>query len=207
MWPNENPREVTNQFACLADYNQNEPSSDLKHDHIYEINHKHEDSYKNEISSSKLTSNKIYKKCGVNLSYGERIDAIEQFFGVSNICAIYLYHRRRRGVPWKTQGDPKYLEWNMQMQNSIIFLDTIIGFDWLSLEFGFEEIQFVKNNIYISKMSTKPIVIGSRNENQVRTEDSDGFTKVSNSKKDITKELNKMGLLPKKYIVGLGKNN
>jgi len=189
--------ELNNPFACLDD----EAS-------VVCITNNDTDSYSRAIPAvgsntnncsramGSNTNNKNVSRNKNNLTYADRINAIEQYFGVSNICAIYLYHRRRRGIPWKNRGDPKYLEWNMQLQNAIISLDTIIGFDWPSLEFGLEEIAFLKNNININSMPTKPVIIDA----DANSSDIDGFTKVMYSKKDIAKELNKMGLLPKKYI-------
>ncbi len=131
-------------------------------------------------------------------NYENKIKMIEQYFGVSHICAMYIFHRRRKGFPWKTKSDPKYLDWNMQLQNAIIYLDTIVGFDWENLEFGFEEIQFIKNNIDVNSMPKCPVVLKGGEKN-IRNTDKDGFTKVS-SKINIAKELNKMGLLLKKNI-------
>lgn len=118
-----------------------------------------------------------------------KILAIQNYFGVSEQCAAYLYYRRKRGTPWKTSSDPKYLEWSVQLQNAIIWLDTVSGFKWSSLEFGFEDIQFMKYNIEVRLMPKTPSILNN----------SDGFTLVNNKHRN-TKMLNRMGLLPKSYI-------
>jgi hypothetical protein len=152
-----------------------------------------------EINLSEIESKK--KSCDrFTLTYEEKIKIIQEYFGVSEICAIYIYHRRRRGAPWYKPSNQKYLEWNIQLQNAIIYLDTIVGFDWYSLEFGFEEIQFAKNGIDINKMENKIIVLSETSKTFFDNEpDKDGFTLVNKYKINITKELNKMGLLPRSY--------
>jgi hypothetical protein len=136
-------------------------------------------------------------------SYEDKIKIIQKYFGVSEICAIYLYHRRRRGVPWHNPSDPKYLEWSIPLQNALIYLDTIPGFDWHGLEFGYEEIQFIKNNIDVNKMSIDITVLSETSNKFLQDHfDPDGFTTVNHSKINITKELNRMGLLPRSYCIG-----
>jgi hypothetical protein len=149
---------------------------------------------KEDIAKSKNSPNNL------NPTYEEKIKIIQEYFGVSEICAIYLYHRRRRGVPWHKPNDKKYLEWSIQLQNAIIYLDTIVGFDWHSLEFGFEEIQFTKHGIDLNKIDKKIMVLSETSDIfLMNNPDKDGFIKVSKNKINITKQLNKMGLLPRSY--------
>lgn len=137
---------------------------------------------------------------GGSLTYEGKIKIIQEYFGISELCAIYLYHRRRRGIPWHKPSDPKYLEWSIQLQNAIICLDTITGFDWRGLEFGYEEIQFIKNNIDISKMPESIVVLSEvPNLYMKNSPDKDGFIKVEYNKINITRELNKMGFIPRNY--------
>jgi hypothetical protein len=156
-----------------------------------------------EVNTSEIKSleiNEKYHSNKFNLTYEEKIKIIQEYFGVSEICAIYLYHRRKRGAPWHKPSNQKYLEWSIQLQNAIIYLDTIVGFDWHSLEFGFEEIQFTKNGIDINKMENKIVVLSETPKTFFNNEpDKDGFIKVNKHKINITKQLNKMGLLPRSY--------
>ncbi len=122
--------------------------------------------------------------------YKTKLLAVQTFFGVSGECAAYLYYRRKRGFPWKLPGDNKYLEWTIQLQNAIILLDTINGFKWSCLEFGFEDIQFMKYNIDVRLMPKTPSILKNDDE-----------FKVVVNKHNNTKLLNKMGLLPKSYIM------
>jgi hypothetical protein len=150
------------------------------------------------MADSSAAKPKIKKNTGI--TYEDRIGLIQEYFGVSELCAIYLYHRRRRGVPWHKPSDPKYLDWSIAFQNALICLDTITGFDWRSLEFGYEEIQFVKNNIDLAKMPEQVIVLSEVQNIYMRNiPDKDGFIKVEHSKINITRELNKMGLIPRTY--------
>ena len=136
---------------------------------------------------------------GYKISYEKKIEIIREYFGVSEMCAIYLYHRRRRGVPWYKPGDIKYLEWSIQLQNAILHLDTVHAFDWRGLEFGYEEIQFIKNNIDLNYMSSDISVLTESSNIYSENKDKDGFIKVGKNKINITRELNKMGLIPRAY--------
>jgi hypothetical protein len=134
------------------------------------------------------------------LQYSDKVKIICEYFGVSELCASYLYHRRRRGIPWYKPGDPKYLEWTIQLQNAIIYMDTIAGFDWRSMEFGYEEIQFIKHNIDITEMPDTITVLSESNMIYLKKNpDKDGFIRVERGKINITRELNKMGLIPRIY--------
>lgn len=153
-----------------------------------------------DTSNDEPTHNKPIGNRPIGPTYEDKIKIIQDYFGVSEICAIYLYHRRRRGVPWHKFSDPKYLEWSIQLQNAIIYLDTIAGFDWHSLEFGFEEIQFTKNGIDVNQMDKKITVLAENSNVFLQNEpDTDGFVKVGRQRINITRELNKMGLLPRSY--------
>ena len=134
------------------------------------------------------------------LQYKDKIKIICEYFGVSELCAAYLYHRRRRGTPWYKPGDPKYLEWTIRLQNAIIYMDTIAGFDWRSMEFGYEEIQFIKNNIDVNDMPDTITVLSESTSIYLKNiPDKDGFIRVARPKINITQELNKMGLIPRIY--------
>lgn len=171
----------TNTFAILDDDHSN-----------YELK-------SNNIQPQTVNVNKK-QNTATCVSYEEKIKLIQEYFGVSELCAIYLYHRRRRGIPWHKPSDAKYLEWSIQLQNAIIYLDTITGFDWRGLEFGYEEIQFIKNNIDLTRMPDTIIVLSEINNIYLRnTPDKDGFIKVERTKVNITREINKMGLIPRNY--------
>lgn len=161
---------------------------------------KQHESLKELIRADSVVKQTPIVKKKIGLTYEDRITIIREYFGVSEMCAIYLYHRRRRGAPWYKPGDSKYLEWTTKLQNAIIYLDTIAGFDWRGLEFGYEELQFVKNNIDVHTMPSDIFVLAESQQIYLKNNpDKDGFIKVEHSKINITKELNKMGLIPRMY--------
>jgi hypothetical protein len=163
---------------------------------------KHETNFLKENSKAARSNVSVLKYAGSHrISYEKRIEIIRDYFGVSEMCAIYLYHRRRRGVPWYKPGEPKYLEWSIQLQNAILHLDTIHAFDWHGLEFGYEEIHFTKNNIDLNSMSTEVSVLSEPSHIYSENIDKDGFIPVGKHKINITRELNKMGLIPRAYCV------
>lgn len=189
---------TSNPFAALdKDYELSMSKIKIAYD---------EDAEKMNLSVSTLSKNKnksfTKKRENKELTYEDKINIIQEYFGVSKMCAIYLYHRRRRGIPWCNINSSKYLEWSIQLQNALIHLDQVPDMDWRSLEFGYESIQFIKHNIDIHKM-TKKIMILSDNPSIYYTKpesaDTDGFIPAYKKKINITIELNKMGLLPRSY--------
>ncbi len=71
-------------------------------------------------------------------SYNTKIKAISAYFDVSYGCAIYMYHRRKRGSPWKKKDDPKYLEFTKSLQDKLVILDKIGSVSFTSLKFSDE---------------------------------------------------------------------
>lgn len=71
--------------------------------------------------------------------YNIRIEAIQRYYDISHIAAVYIYFRRKRSYPWRKKSDPKYLFWNSKLQNALIYADSIFGFDWEAMEYGNEE--------------------------------------------------------------------
>ncbi len=132
----------------------------------------------------------------VKRKYNERIDAIQRYYDISYIAAVYIYFRRKRSFPWKKKSDPKYLYWNAKLQNALIYADSIFGFDWEAMEYGKEEetlkscgidVSAQSNNLYRNKEVPTSIVDENGSEWQI----------VNRSKKnpDIA-VLRSIGLLP-----------
>lgn len=185
-----------NKFALLdPDYDETlqympdlkleEPSKGINEDALYNTTSQVE--LINDDSYSKVNNKKPYRKA---LSYDDKIKLISEYFGVSETCAKYLFHRRYRGYPFHKKNDSKYLAWSITLQNAIIILDTLVGFDWNTLEFGYEELVFNKYDINIEDIDDDPIRLVEETEN---TE----WQEISNT--HIIYELTKMGLLPKSY--------
>lgn len=159
--------------------------------------------YESTTQHQTFIANTITKKNkSPQISYEDKLKIIQDYFGVSKMCAIYLYHRRRRGLPWHNHTDPKYLEWTIQLQNALIHLDSIPTVDWRSLEFGYEEVQLGKHNISMSTMPKKIMVNNHSNKIYYKKNNGsepDGFIPVKSTKINITSELNRMGLIPRSY--------
>jgi hypothetical protein len=113
---------------------------------------------------------------------------------VTHECAEYIYYRRKKGIPWKSRGDEKYLEWSMQLQNGLIELGKTYGVDWSAIEFDKENEAFEKYGISMVKQKTAPIY----NVNYIYS-DVSGYTKILPKNWKPEKELNRMGLLPRRY--------
>jgi hypothetical protein len=85
--------------------------------------------------------------------YKKRIQVIKDYYGVSDEAAVYIYFRRKRSYPWKKKSDPKYLFWNAKLQNALIEADSIVGFDWMAMQYGKEEETLLKYGIDIVAQS------------------------------------------------------
>ena len=119
-------------------------------------------------------------------SYQATLDLIRDYFGVSDTCASYLYHRSFRSK----RKDDKYMLWNVKLQNALIKADKCLGLDWTALQFGQEYEELAKHGILVDEM-----------EDSVFKWDVpfDGWTVVSNKK--AKKKIN-LGLIrrPGLYI-------
>ena len=89
-----------------------------------------------------MSKTELYKAC---------IDSISKYFGVTNDCASYLYHRSFRSK----RKDDKYLDWNIKLQNAIVKVDKCMGIDWTNVYFGIEEKEFSNHGIIIDEMDEK----------------------------------------------------
>lgn len=82
--------------------------------------------------------------------YNNSINAIKDYFGISNDCATYLYHRAFRS----RRRDDKHMDWNIQLQNAIIKADKCMGLDWSKVHFGAEEKEFANHGIIVNEMDS-----------------------------------------------------
>jgi len=138
------------------------------------------------------------KKNAGYVPYEERLCIVMSFFGISKPAASFLYHRKRRGYPFKKKDDPKFLEWSLQLQNALVKADECIGWDWEELRFGNEDKMLAQHDIFIDKQSDKDIF-----KNETPENDGDGWTVVKNDKK-IKQRQNKalqiMGFIPRPRV-------
>ena len=149
------------------------------------------------------------------------------YFGVSENAAKYMFHRRRRGYPFKKEGDENYLKWSNQLQNAFITADKHCEVKWNKLKFKddlemLEElvgsIDLQPKTITIEKIRQqsdsnltrkgRPSFISKIYDKELSTENEsdnpdDGWTvvKSSRNKNDDKILLRKMGFLPQQKIV------
>ena len=160
--------------------------------------------------------------------YKNKITAISSYFVVSEQAAKYMYYRRQRGLPYKTETDDLYIEWNIKIQNALVKADKISGFNWNDLEFS-DDINVLNNNNIIVNNQSSTVYINKNNElnyngknNQIEcdennqseiTNETDGWTTVIADKGQMIRRkiLKKIGFLPntkfKNNINNKEKNN
>jgi hypothetical protein len=148
-------------------------------------------------------------------NYKDNIQTISSYFGISEDAARYIYHRRRRGFPYKKETDPYFLKWCVQLQNALIKADMLDNFNWTDLKFGEDvdvllangikvdaqpthiQINKIKQIHQMSRKKTSSNRINNR-ERFIEEKDADGWTVVTNNKTFLVKLhiLRKIGLLP-----------
>lgn len=138
-------------------------------------------------------------------NYNDKIKTIMSYFGVSEDAAKYIFHRRRRGFPWKNDGDVNYLKWTIQLQNALIKADELAIFDWGNLKFNQESKILMENGINIEDQPKTIQVNLNSDKLQDIKEDDEGWALVTNKKAQLVQNhlLKTMGLLPqnkKSYI-------
>ena len=144
-------------------------------------------------------------------NYKDNIQTISSYFGISEAAAKYIFHRRRRGFPYKKEGSSNYLEWSMQLQNALIKADQIAVFDWNALKFDDELKTLMQNGIYvdsqpktaqvnkIKQTQNLRLLQKCNNGREIQEDDNtDGWTVVTSNKTQLVKRhvLRKLGLLP-----------
>lgn len=132
-------------------------------------------------------------------NYNDKIKAIKSYFNISEQSAKYLYHRRRRGYPWKKASEVGYIAWNIQLQNALVKADTIALFNWENLKFD-NDVQILSEHGIIIEEQPKNIQVNDKtNATDIKEEDSDeGWTVVTTKKSHVIKKhlLKNMGFLP-----------
>ena len=114
--------------------------------------------------------------------YNNTLSQIKYYYGVSEQCSVYLYHRALRSK----KKDNRYMPWYLQLQNAIVKLDKCNNVDWENIIFGKEYITLEKNNIILSNMS-KTVVFKW-------TEDVDNGWNIVTSKKKRKNNITNIGL-------------
>ena len=148
----------------------------------------------------------------VKFSYKDKINAISSYFGVSEDASKYMYHRRRRGYPYKKETESEFLKWTTKLQNAFIKADQIATFDWGNLKFDEDikmlfmngiDVETQSNKVQVNKISqtvqptTRQLNVDEKSVND-ESDDGGGWTVVTTNKGQLVKRhmLRKMGFLP-----------
>ena len=123
-------------------------------------------------------------------NYGKKIKAIQNYFNVSKNAAKYLFHRRRRGSPFKHDDDPNFMPWTTQLQNALVKADRADQWDWKNTTFECEISALQDANILISDQKI------TVHTNSVIDTDSD-WTVVTGKVKRNKPLLRSIGMLPR----------
>lgn len=115
--------------------------------------------------------------------YNKAISEISEYYGVSKICSMYLYHRALRSK----RSDSTYMMWNVKLQNALVKADKCIGLDWNKILFGNEEENLRTHGISVDEMSEtvfKWVDDDVKALTSETTEDNDGWQTVIKKKKN-----------------------
>ena len=158
----------------------------------------------------------------MTFTYNDKLNIISEFFGVSYSCAKYMYHRRRKGHPYKKPKDAGYLKWDVQIQNGLVSGD-LLNIDYKNLHFN-NDIDELKHEFDIDvnllpnekiqknkimQTDNKKIKIND-NEISDHTDDTDKEWNVITTKKtlhDKKKILRQMGFYISSYNLRNSKTN
>ncbi len=80
--------------------------------------------------------------------YRLAISELEEYFGISQVCAQYLFHRALRA----RRKDDKYLPYTLKLQNALIKADKCLGINWERVMFGYEAQNLLVHGIIIDDM-------------------------------------------------------
>lgn len=159
--------------------------------------------YLSKSQKTETLNKKPYLKERQNL-YKKQLYAISSFFNVSNSAAKYMYHRRRKGLPYKKNDDFNFLPWTIQLQNALVKADTVPEWDWENLTF-YSDCETLK--YHCIDIDSQPITLYKNKPNTFNKPqlDADDWTLVSSSKKKISHKflLRQMGFLLRHQHIGL----
>jgi hypothetical protein len=140
----------------------------------------------------------------IKINYNDKIKTISSYFCVSINAAKYMYHRRRRDIPWKKDCDVGYLKWTVQLQNAFIKADNLAVFEWANLKFNTDVHVLMENGIIVNEQP-HTIQVNSVQEldkdiSEEDEKDGGGWTVVTKNKTYVIQKqlLKNMGFLPKK---------
>lgn len=191
FWSKFSILESQNGNSVDNNINDNENNID---NNIIDKNEKNEQDYEVDVNDEKDYKQDVEKQN----QYKEKINAIKTYFNISSEAAIYIYYRRKRSFPWKKKYDPKYLFWNAKLQNALIYMDSIIDFEWNSLEFGKESEIMAKYGVELDSQSQDLFRNFEKNKKQKYKDDQGDEWNIVPKKSNHEKILQTLKLLPER---------
>ena len=118
--------------------------------------------------------------------YTSSLQSISNYFGVSEMCSLYLFHRAFRS----RRKDAKYMKWSTQLQNALVKVDKCVGVNWDTIYFGYESKLLEQHGIVISEMPEgvfrwpeERVRIAKLHAKANTTPDDDGWSTVTKKSK------------------------
>ena len=119
--------------------------------------------------------------------YKTSLSSIGKYFGVSELCSLYLYHRSFRS----RRKDEKHMQWNVKLQNALIKADKCLGIDWNDIRFGEEVKNLESHGIIVDEMPNTVFKWTDDDEEEEKAKpaaDADGWTTVTSKKRKKKKK-------------------
>jgi len=114
--------------------------------------------------------------------YKSSLESISNYFGVSEMCALYLFHRSFRSK----RTDDKHLPWTVQLQNALVKVDKCSA-NWDQIYFNYEETVLNAHGVILEEMSGSKVFRWPEEEVRIANAkrkantipDDDGWTTVT----------------------------
>jgi hypothetical protein len=124
--------------------------------------------------------------------YVKSIHEMQEYFGISKVCAQYLFHRALQAR--KTYE--KHLPYTLQLQNALVKADKCLGINWECVFFGQEEVNLMTHGIKIHDQDNKIVFrwVEDSHIESLKVEQEPGWTVVGKKKKEKTLLAAKIGI-------------
>lgn len=124
--------------------------------------------------------------------YMKSIREMQEYFGISKVCAQYMFHRALRAK----RTDEKHMPYTLQLQNALVKADKCLGINWERVFFGQEEDNLMSHGIKIQDQDGQVVFrwgwVEVNQESQ--QEDDPEWTVVGKKKKEKTLLAAKIGI-------------
>lgn len=118
--------------------------------------------------------------------YVKSIREMQEYFGISKVCAQYMFHRALRA----RKTDEKHMPYTLQLQNALVKADKCLGINWERVFFGQEDDNLMTHGIKIQDQDDKLVFRWVEvNQESHQEVDDPGWTVVGKKKKKKEKTL------------------